>query len=239
MIQLQIDTKQMIQELDNKIAGIKELTSPTVLQEIAKATFTITGNRFVQDLDSYARRNPKKMHHIYEWGGVGKPQSRLFVLERTSILYGDLNITTRFLPSKLPVPISPALLTPGPTGKVVSRRSIFKDKAAVMEKGAKVSFAAKRILAFADGQGLAFIAKGTTININHPGGLQTQNAFATYMLDWYTKNGNVIMDSSGFYERVQAETEAALNKTGAGITQVRQAVMRAAEAAGQGKVEII
>lgn len=239
MIQLQIDTKAMIEELDNKISGIKELTSPSVLQEIAKATFTITGKRFVIDLDNYARRNPKKMHHIYEWGGVGKAESRLFVLERASILYGDLVVNTKFLPSKLPVPISPELLTPGPTGKVVSRRSIFSDKAAVMEKGAKVSFAAKRILAFADSQGIAFIAKGTTININHPGGLQTKNAFATYMLDWYTKNGNVVMDASGFYERIQLETENALNVTGAGATQVRQAVARAAEAAGQGKVEII
>lgn len=229
----------MIAELDNKIAGIKELTSPSVLTEIAKATFTITGNRFVTDLDNYARRNPKKMHHVYEWGGIGKPQSRLFVLERAAVLYGDLNVNTRFLPSKLPVPISPALLTPGPTGKVVSKRSIFADKATVMEKGTKVSFSAKKVLAFADGQGIAFIAKGTTININNPGGIQTKNAFATYMLDWYTKNGNVVMDGSGFYEKIQAETEAVLNANGTGATQVKQAVMRAAEAVSAGKVEII
>jgi hypothetical protein len=239
MIQLQIDTGAMIAELDNKIAGIKELTSPSVLTEIAKATFTITGNRFVTDLDNYARRNPKKMHHVYEWGGIGKPQSRLFVLERAAVLYGDLNVNTRFLPSKLPVPISPALLTPGPTGKVVSKRSIFADKATVMEKGTKVSFSAKKVLAFADGQGIAFIAKGTTININNPGGIQTKNAFATYMLDWYTKNGNVVMDGSGFYEKIQAETEAVLNANGTGATQVKQAVMRAAEAVSAGKVEII
>jgi len=239
MIRLQIDTKAMIDELDNKISGIKELTSPSVLNEVAKATFTITGRRFVVDLDKYAKRNPKKMHHIYEWGGIGKPESRLFVLERSSILGGNLTINTKFLPSKMPVPINPALLIPGPTGKTVSRRSIFKDKAAVMEKGAKVSFAAKRILAFADGQGVAFIAKGTTININHPGGLQTKNAFATYLLDWYTNNGNVVMDSSGFYERIQTETERVLNVTGAGVTQVKQAVQRAAEAVSGGKVEIV
>lgn len=229
----------MIEELDNKISGMKELTSPTVLTEIAKATFAITGKRFVTDLDNYARRNPKKMHHIYEWGGIGKSTSRLFVLERAAILYGDLVINTKFLPSRLPVPINPALLTAGPTGKAVTKRSIFADKAAVMEKGAKVSFAAKRILAFADSQGIAFIAKGTTININHPGGLQTKDAFATYLLDWYTKNGNVVMDASGFYSSLQSATEEALNVTGAGVTQVRQAVQRVSEAASGGKVEIV
>ena len=229
----------MIAELDNKISGIKELTSPSVLTEIAKATFSITGNRFVTDLDNYARRNPKKMHHIYEWGGIGKPQSRLFVLERAAVLYGGLIINTKFLPSKLPVPINPALLNPGPTGKRVSKRSIFANKATVMEKGTKVSFSAKKVLAFADGQGIAFIAKGTTINILHPGGIQTKNAFATYMLDWYTKNGNVVMDGSGFYEKIQAETESVLNVNGAGAIQVRQAVTRAAEAVSAGKVEII
>jgi hypothetical protein len=239
MIQLQIDTKTMIAEIDHKIAGIKELTSPSVLQEIAKATFTITGNRFVKDLDNYARRNPKKMHHVYEWGNIGNPNSRLFVLERSSILNGNLSVNTNFLPSKLPVPISPALLTPGKTGKVVSKRNIFKNKAEVMEKGSKVSFVAKRILAFADSEGIAFIAKGKTININHPGGLQTKNSFATYMLDWYTKNGNIVMDASGFYEKIQIETENVLNTTGSGAIQVRKAVARAAEAAGQGKVEII
>ena len=97
MIKLNINTGQFIQELNSKIAGIEELTSPTVLQEISKAIFTITGERFMSSLDNYARRNPKKMHHIYEWGQVGNPSKRLFVLERTSILNGNLSVSTRFI----------------------------------------------------------------------------------------------------------------------------------------------
>lgn len=238
MIQLQIDASSLISEIDKKIFAIESLVSDSILQEIAKATFSITGQRFMIAADNYARANPKKMHHVYEWGGVGQLTARLFVLERSAILSNGLNISAKFLPSRLPVPIAPILRTPGSTAKSVSRKNVFKNKAEVMEAGERVSFRAQRVLAFAANNGIAFVAPGTQINILHPGGIQTKNAFANFMLGWYTEYANSIMDGSGIYESIASEVALALNKNNAGISQVKQAVAKVADLASGGRLEI-
>lgn len=223
-VKLEVDTASLVKDLDSVLAGIKELTKPKVLNEISRAVFSITGKRFMIDIDNYARVNPKKMHHVYEWGNIGRSNSRLFELKRESMLNGTLIVASNFLPSKLPVPISPDLLMPGSTGKSVSRKNIFANKATVMESSTPVSFNAKRILAFMGNNGIAFIKPGTQINILHPGGIQTKNAFADYMLRWYTENGNAIMDSSGLYERIANDVSNVLSSSRNGIAQVQAAV---------------
>jgi len=223
-VSLEVDTKQLVNELDEFVNGIKELTKPKVLDNISKAVFTITGKRFMIDIDNYSRRNPKKMHHIYEWGKVGNSSARLFVLERSSMINGNLTINTNFLQSRMPVPIDPKLLSPGKTGKRVSSRSVFRNKANIMESGTPVSFQAKRVLAFMGNNEIAFVAPGTQINILHPGGIQTKNAFASYMVEWYSRNGHTVMDSSGFYEKISNAVAKALNTKKGGAAQVRYAV---------------
>ena len=101
MITLNINSKNLIEKIQQVITGAEELAKPSVVQEISKAVFTVTGERFVQAVDRFAVQNPKKMHHVYEWGGLGKPNARLFVIERTNILGGVLDINTNFLNSKL------------------------------------------------------------------------------------------------------------------------------------------
>lgn len=228
-IKLDVDSKQLLEALGNITQGLEELVRPTVLSEIARATFSLTAERFMIDVDSYAKRNPKKMHHVYEWGGVGNPSKRLFVLERSQILYGNLVISSNFLPSRVPVPINPELLQPGKTGKIVSARNIFRNKAEVMENGTPISFTAKRVLAFTGGSGLAFIAPGTKINILNPGGVQTKNAFAQYLLDWYNSKGVVVMDASGYYERLANDTAIALQSNKSGVAAVREAAKNIAD----------
>ncbi len=202
MIQLEIDTSQLTENLNNLAAGLEEIISPQSLDAISEATFSITGQRFMVAVDNYARMNPKKMHHVYEWGKIGNKTARLFILERSVIINGNLIINAKFLPSKMPVPISKQLLIPGSSGKVVSKKSIFANKAEVMEAGTPISFNAKRVLAMAGNNGIAFIAPGTQINIMHPGGIQTKHSFASYMLEWYSKNAGAIMDASGIYENL-------------------------------------
>lgn len=239
MIQLQIDTKQLVEELNNKIAGIKEMQAPSVLATMSKIVFTITGERFMVATDQYARRNPKKMHHVYEWGGIGNPAKRLFVLERQRLLGGNLMIVSRFLPSRMPVPINPGLLNPGPNGRVVSRKNIFRNKASVMESGQMISFTAKSVLAFMGNDGIVFVKPGTTINIAHPGGLETNDAFSKHMLEWYTTRAALVLDGSGVYERISNDVSIALSVKGAGITATRMAVERIANTIVGGKDVIV
>jgi hypothetical protein len=224
MIKLEVNTTELLDGLDHIISGIQELKQQSVIDSISQAVFSITSERFVLDLDSYARANPKRMHHVYEWGQIGQSQGRLFVLERASIADGSLLINTNFLKSKLPVPLNEELLIPGPTGKVVTKRSIFANKAEVMENGNPVSFTAEKVLAFAGTNGLAFIKPGTTVNILNPGGSLVKNAFAEYMLQWYTDNGNMVMDASGIYDSIAETVARVLSTSGAGASEVSSAV---------------
>ena len=92
-----------------QILALDELTNHNAVQEIAKAAFVILGERFMFAVDAYSVRNKKKMHHVYEWGKIGNPSARLFVLDRTRIYGGGLITTSRFLNSKIPGPIDPEL----------------------------------------------------------------------------------------------------------------------------------
>jgi len=224
MIQLQINSDQMFKELNLKANAIEALASEPVLNEISQAVFQITGKAFVNSVDMYARKNPKSMHHVYEWGKIGLKTGRLFVIRKESLGGGILAVASDFLQSKKPVPINPELASPGPTGKKVTRQSIFRDKASVMESGKSVSYIAKRIQAFMGESGLVFIRPGTAINIQNPGGIATRNAFANYMLEWYSVNAGVIVDSSGLAEKLAAEVSSVLNLNNTGPTEVLKTV---------------
>lgn len=212
--------------------AVKQLVSPSVLQEIAKAAFTITGEKFVQSLDREAVNNPKKYHHIYEWGRLGSPDGRLFVLERESILSGILEINTSFLQSSVPVP------TKAGFDKSISSNDIFRYKASVMEKGAPISYVTSRIQTFLGYDGQAFIAPGTKITILNPGGVATKNAFSDFMVNWYLEHTNSIMDSSGLYEKIALGTAAVLSLDKTGVSEVRRAVASVVDSMG-GNLEVI
>ena len=209
-------------EIDLKVKAIGHMTQPEFLNEVSKAVFVILGERFVLAVDRFSVTNPKRMHHIYEWGKVGTPSGRLFVLNKAILVSGSMTISTEFKPSKTPVPINPELLSPGATGKVVSRKNVFRDKAKVMEEGRAVHYQAKKMLAFMGSDlGIKFIKPGTTVNINNPGGKFVKGSLATFMSAWYNKNAQTIIDSSGLYERIANETAIVLSKKNAGISDVR------------------
>lgn len=237
MIKLTIEDKVFLQQLNSRVNSVKELTSPSVMQEVAKAAFTITGSQFAQAVDRYSVRNPKKMHHVYEWGQIGNPSARLFVIRREGILSGNLDIDVSFKMSKMPVPIPSALQTSNGMRKVTSR-NIFKDKANVMESGRSVTFIAKKVLTFLGDDGQVFVAPGTQITINNPGGIQTKNAFQTFMVEWYIQNAQAIMDSSGFYETIAQQAAKAV-ESGAGTLGVRKAVASVSDKITTGREVII
>lgn len=237
MIKLTIEDKVFLQQLNARVNDVKELTSPSVMQEIAKAAFTITGSQFAQAVDRYSVRNPKRMHHVYEWGQIGNPSARLFVIKREGILGGTLDIDVSFKMSRKPVPI-PSELTGMQGNRSVSSKSIFKDKANVMESGRSVKFIAKKVLTFLGDDGQVFVAPGTQITINNPGGVQTKNAFQTFMVEWYIQNAQSVMDSSGFYETIATGAAKAV-ESGAGVLGVRRAVASVTDKISMGGEVII
>jgi hypothetical protein len=238
MIKLSIDHKtigNINKEITNKINGIAEINKPEILDKIAQVAFEITGNSFVKAVDRYAVRNAKSMHHIYEWGQMGNPAARLFEIKRSPIINGRTAISSNFKISKTPVPIDPSLLIPGKTGKYVTSKNIFKNKAAVMEAGLPISYTAQKMLAFAGKQGNVFLRPGTIVNIKNPGGIATKNAFSKFMLEWYNLNIESIMQESGIYERIANEASTTLNKNGAGAQELKSSVQQAIVSMSSGR----
>jgi hypothetical protein len=231
MLQLKLENKIFIEQIKARVDAVKQLASSSVTQEIAKAAFAVLGERFVKDLDRESIQNPKKFHHVYEWGRLGTPDGRLFVLEREGILNGNLSIRTNFLPSNVPVP------TRNTFTRSINTTDIFRYKADVMEKGLPVSFVAQKVLSFMGAEGQAFVAPGTRINIMNPGGIASKNAFSDFMISWYVQHTNAIMDSSGLYERIANETAAIITANGS-ITDVRRQVASIVNSMG-GNVEVI
>jgi hypothetical protein len=229
MIKLSI-TKKSLDELNRqlimKVNAIGYMKSPEFLEEISRAAFVILGQRFLANVDRYSATNRKRMHHIYEWNQVGNPNARLFVLNRKSLMNGNSIVLIGFKPSKTQVPIDPELQLPGKTGKSVTARNIFRDKARVMEEGISVSYRAKKMLAFMGNDGIKFIQPGTTVNIMNPGGRFTKNSLGTIMSAWYAKNSQPIMDSSGLYEKISYEASIVLSENNSDINDVRSLVSK-------------
>lgn len=241
MIQFKINKssiENLTKELNNKLLGIEELNKPRTLESLAKASFTITGKRFVTAMDRRAQTNPKKYHHIYEWGQVGSPVARLFVLRRMKVQGGNLVISLEFKRSKRPVPIPKELQIPGKTGKRVKSKHVFYNKAQVMEEGQPVHIHASRILAFLGNNGIQFVPEGKVINILNPGGKMVKNAFKEFALEWYRKNYVPVVESSGIFNKIEREIALCLNKKGDGAPQARQTIINIANRYAEG-LEVI
>jgi len=241
MIKLSIqsnDIQNLNKQLLMKVEAIGQMKKPIFLEEVAKAAFVIVGEKFMLATDRQAVRNPKSFHHVYEWKNLGNPRARLFVLNKTEMMNGSIAVSSKFLTSKVPVPIDPELLMPGNSGKFVNKRNIFRNKAQVMENGQPITYEAQRMLAFMGRNGLTFVRPGTVVHIQNPGGVSTKNAFSSFMLDWYNSNAQSIMDSSGLYEKIVNDTSVVLSKNNTNAKDVQKVVQDIVNTISGGKVEI-
>ena len=238
MIKLSIDQTELKKQINLKIEALGEMKKPFFLEEVAKAAFMILGEKFVLATDRYAVQNPKKMHHVYEWKGIGNPKARLFVIRRVSVLGGNLIIEPSFLSSKTPVPIDPELLIPGKSERHITKRNVFKNKASVMEKGLPLSYTASRMMAFAGRNGAMFIRPGERVNIKNPGGIATKNSFTSFMFEWYETHAELIMNSSGLYEKIANEASIILNENNKGPEAIRVMVSEIVNSIAGNTVEI-
>jgi hypothetical protein len=227
MITLSINKKD-IDNLNNqivmKVESIKYLTTAEFSDAVCRAAFVLVTKKFMPAVDKFSGMNPKAMHHIYEWKKVGSPEARLFVMSRAKIANGLYLIQSTFTQSKVPSPVDPELLIPGKTGKYISSRNIFKNKAEVMEKGIAINYEAKKFQPFVGINGMQFIRPGQRVYIQNPGGKYTKGSFERFMTAWYSKNSQVIMDSSGLYEKIANEAAIVLSKNNAGIEELKKMV---------------
>jgi hypothetical protein len=242
MIQLQIDPT-VIKSAENiilsKIGQAEEIISPVSLSEIAKAVFTITAKRFLQDLSQVAMQNPQKYHHLYEWNRVGSNSQKLFLIRRTNIRYGDLVITFVPMQSKTSVPINSALLVPGKTGKVVNSIHIFRDKMRIMEENIKVHYETKKTIVFNEfDEGLVFVPKNHIVNIMDPGGKETTGSLKQYSNYWYEMEASKVVSQSNLIKQIGNQVVKTINSPNSSKTKVRDTIKKVVASYSKEMVEI-
>jgi len=161
-------------------------------------------------IDSSAATNPGRLHHVYEWGGVGVRGMRLWRLKRLSRGNDGFQVGYHFVQSKKKAPIHPTLATPGPTGKRVTKTGVFKNKAIVMEMGTPVNvrpvtgkylaIPTDKFRGYKNKRGIAFTSK--TVRVKNPGGKGVQQGFSRTLSGYFmsglaTKN----LKRSGAFDR--------------------------------------
>jgi hypothetical protein len=146
--------------------------------------FKSVSKNFGRYLDARAAVMPKKYHHVYEWGAVGNPGSRLWRLQKRNTGNDRMMIRYDFLTSKRVAPIHPSLQQPGPSGKFVKKSTVFKNKAFVMENGIPVTIRPKTAKWLAIPSTFDLKSKATItfsrgpVRIQNPGGSGVRFSFA-------------------------------------------------------------
>lgn len=128
-----------------------------------------TSNALKKYIDSQARMNPKRLHHVYEWGKTGNQESRLFDFD-TATSKNNITFTGNFLPSRS---IS------------IGSSEPFTDKANVMENAIQVIIEPKNsnVLVFEDEGETVFTTR--KIYIDHPGGDEVAESFGETVNDFF------------------------------------------------------
>ena len=166
-------------------------------------------------IDARALTNHKELHHVYEWGMVGDPAGRLWNIRKIKTGPDSFKIEYYFLVSKRTVPIDPILKTRGTSGAFVSKSTVFKNKAIVMESGEPVvitrksskflTIPASNFESLNSGKGIIF-TKGPII-VRSPGGRATKGSFSRNFSIWFRSGlATKYLKASGAYARVAERT---------------------------------
>jgi hypothetical protein len=227
-VQIKIDEssfRNIEKIVTHKVEQLEYMLSPNSKTEISKAIFTITARRFLKDLSHAARNDEKRYHHLYESNKIGSDSKKLFIIKRSKIQYGELIISFVPLKSTEPVRISERLLRPGPTGKKVTARSIFRNKMEVMESNKPIHILTKKTIVFSpDGENLVFVPKNKIINIMSPGGKDTTNALQNFANTWYSTKAEIVVKQSDLFKRIASRVGVVVNRKGSSKSDVLNAI---------------
>ena len=202
MLSAKINAKEAMKVLNNLVqysdGFIKETKAQesTVTKRLAKTSI----DGFYEYLDQLARVNPGMLHHVYEWGRVGDPNSRLFEL-KAALSRNNAIITSDFITSEVPSDTS---------------NEPFYDKARIMEEGIPVVIQEVQAQAlFFEIDGIEYFRAGP-ITIENPGGPEVRGSFVEQFEEFYnTYLNNVYLKAIRFYQYFMDPKEYERNFNGA------------------------
>jgi hypothetical protein len=160
--------------------------------KIANKIAKISVDVFYQYLDGLARMHPDMLHHVYEWGEVGNPGSRLYKLKTIS-MGKSVGVGAQLLNSNS--------IKEGSTEP-------FYDKASIMEYGESVTVTEKEAESlFFEIDGVEYFRKGP-ITIANPGGEAVRGSFVRAFNEFYSNYfSEVYLRSIGLYKQLKEAKE--------------------------------
>jgi len=194
MISVKFDAKKMVKTINNIINYSDGYIQETKKNEakIANKIAKISVDVFYQYLDGLARMHPDMLHHVYEWGEVGNPGSRLYKLKTIS-MGKSVGVGAQLLNSNS--------IKEGSTEP-------FYDKASIMEYGESVTVTEKEAQSlFFEIDGVEYFRKGP-ITISNPGGEAVRGSFVRAFNEFYSNYfSEVYLRSIGLYKQLKEAKE--------------------------------
>jgi hypothetical protein len=190
MYTIKFDGKEAMKMLNNVVSYSNGFIKETKAQEktIASRLADTSIDAFYDYLDTLARTNPGMLHHVYEWGAVGDPDSRLVELKKR--LSGkSAQIDSEFVTS-----------SSIPEGG----SEPFYEKAEIMEEGIPITVQAVQAKAmFIQYNGDEFFTAGPIV-IENPGGEGVRGSFVAAFEEFYnTYFDQVYLRAIRFYQHFE------------------------------------
>lgn len=193
------------------LLGYEMLSSPEASTKLVKNVSKELTLQFGEYIDAQAESQHLQLHHVYEWGLVGKPGGRLFKLNIQPTISGA-KIGFVFTPSKKLVPYDPRLGGAGnkeaairkerSSGKknirMATNTYIFKEKAYVMEIGNPVTIRprkAKKLIFYGKNKDGIIFSSGVVVK--HPGGPGVKGSFTERFVAFMNTRGRSIIVQEG------------------------------------------
>ena len=187
MFSVKVDGKEAKKVLHNLVEYTDGFITETQAQQstITQRMTDLSIDHFYSYLDQLARVNPGMLHHVYEWGRVGDPESRLYELKRKLTKNTGL-VTADFLLSETPSP---------------SSDQVFYDKASIMEDGITVTINEVNAEAlFFEIDGVEYFRTGPIV-IENPGGPDVRGSFVEQFEEFYnTYFDKIYLNAIRFYQ---------------------------------------
>ena len=215
----EIEREKIIGLFTKKAKSAEWMISPKPMQEMSRAIFTITAAAFVEHMAIRVQQSPKMFQHVYEWNETKEEgpdfTKKLFILKRERIVNGELIIGLGFTKSTMPVPLDPEEQDrPGVSGPV-TKRSVFKNKAEVMETGDPVYISSGNIMAFysksEDKVKFWRPEQGEMINFN-PGG-DVGGQMRAEFIYWFNGKSALAVETSELFPQVVKSVAKYLNSS--------------------------
>lgn len=181
--------------------------NPVNKQKIVKGAAFLIKNYFDEYIDSKARQDSSKYHHVYEFDQIGKKNARLFKGSVSSEMESAI-ISYKFTMSK----------TPNKFGY------LFSNKAQVMEDNNPIIVKPKKekYLKYALSDG-SFVTTSQSV-IEHPGGEEVKNSFQNTFYNFIETQAELILGKFGFYEKLEAmlveKRRVAISRINSGATNI-------------------